>query len=163
MSEFKRSEKEVREVMGRFVETSRRAEDTGDWAALADFFAEDAEYRYTMGSHGMRVARGREEVRRLVMQRDMMGFDGWRFPYDTVAVDGAEVITRWWNEAPAKHEDGSPYRIIGNSNIRLNDALEIVDMHDNFDLDALLAMVRKLNQLGKTKIHIPQAAEAEEL
>lgn len=161
MSEFTRSRDEVKALMQRFVATSDRCAQTRDWRPLADFYAEDAVYLYTMGAAGTRVARGREEVRRLVMERDMLGFDGWTFPYDWICIDGDKVITKWWNQAPALRSDGSPYRIVGNSNIRLNPALEIVEMHDNFDLAALLAMVQKLNREGLTKIHIPQADEAE--
>lgn len=161
MSGFDRTREEIRAVMQRFVATSDRCAETGDWRPLAEFYAEDAVYQYTMGGAGTRVARGREEVRRLVMERDMMGFDGWTFPYDWICIDGDKVITKWWNQAPAARPDGSPYRVVGNSNIRLNDDLEIVEMHDNFDLAALLAMVQKLNREGLTRIHIPEAAEAE--
>ena len=163
MAEFTRSDTEVRALMDRFIAASRNAEETHDWAPLADFYAEDAVYRYSLGAAGARVAEGREEIRRLVMQRDMQGFEGWHFPYDWVATDGDKVITKWWNEAPAQHEDGTPYRVVGNSSLRLNQDLEIVEMHDNFDLAALLAMVQDLNRRGLTKIHIPEAEEAQDL
>jgi hypothetical protein len=116
-----------------------------------------------MGAGGMRVARGRDEIRRLVMERDMQGFDGWKFPYEWVTIDGDKVITKWWNQAPANREDGTPYRVLGNSNIRFNNDLEIVEMHDNFDLAALIAMVKMLNRKGLTKIRIPDAEESENL
>jgi ketosteroid isomerase-like protein len=163
MARFERTEKEVRELMERFVATSLAGDASRNWAPLADFYAEDAVYRYTMGKAGMRVARGRDEVRRLVMQRDMAGFEGWSFPYEWVVVDGPKVITKWWNQAPAVREDGSPYRIVGNSNILLNGDLQIQEMHDNFDAEALFEMVRMLNRKGLTRIHIPDADEAEAL
>jgi ketosteroid isomerase-like protein len=160
---FTRTPQEVRDVIDRFVATSRKGDAERNWAPLADFYAEDAVYKYTMGKAGMRVARGRDEVRRLVMMRDMAGFEGWEFPYEWVLVDGNKVITKWWNEAPAKREDGTPYRIVGNSNILLNDDLQIEEMHDNFDAEALFEMVRMLNRKGLTRIHIPKADEAEGL
>jgi ketosteroid isomerase-like protein len=163
MSEFTRTKQEVRAVMDRFIETSGRADKTGNWSPLADFFAEDAVYQYSMGAGGMRVARGRAEIRRLVMERDMQGFAGWKFPYEWVMIDGDKVITKWWNQAPANREDGTPYRVLGNSNIRFNNDLEIVEMHDNFDLAALIAMVQMLNRKGLTKIHIPDPEESENL
>jgi ketosteroid isomerase-like protein len=163
MTSFNRTTQEVRAVIERFAETSMRCDKERDWSPLADFYAEDAVYQYTMGKAGLRVARGRDEVRRLVMQRDMAGFEGWDFPYEWILVDGDRAITKWWNQAPATREDGSPYRIVGNSNIRVNDDLQIVAMHDNFDAEALFEMVRMLNRKGLTRIHIPQPAEAEEL
>ena len=164
MSEkFARSEQEVREVMDRFVEANLKCEEERNWAPLAEFYADDALYQHTMGAAGMRVARGKDEVRRLVMERDMEGFDGWRFPYEWVVINGDKVITKWWNQAPVNHEDGTPYRIVGNSNIRFNNDLRIQEMHDNFDLAALVAMIQKINRLGLTKIHIPEATETEEI
>ena len=163
MARFERTPQEVRDLMDRFVATSRKGDRERDWAPLADFYAEDAIYRYTMGKAGMRVAQGRDEVRRLVMMRDMAGFDGWEFPYEWLLVDGDKVITKWWNQAPARREDGSPYRIVGNSNIRVNNDLLIQEMHDNFDAEALFEMVRVLNRKGLTRIHIPKADEAAEI
>jgi hypothetical protein len=75
MSRFTRTPQEVRDLMDRFVSTSRKGDAERNWAPLADSYAEDAVYQYTMGKAGMRVARGRDEVRRLVMMRDMAGFE----------------------------------------------------------------------------------------
>lgn len=163
MAGFSRTTEEVRALVERFAATSEECDRKRDWAPLADFYAEDAVYRYTMGKAGMRVARGRDEVRSLVMQRDMAGFEGWTFPYEWIVADGDKAITKWWNQAPATREDGTPYRIVGNSNIRVNDDLRIVEMHDNFDAEALFEMVRMLNRKGLTKIHIPEADGAESL
>jgi ketosteroid isomerase-like protein len=163
MAEFKRSREEVQALFDRFIEDNRRCEAERDWSRLADYYADDAVYMYTMGAAGLRVARGRQEIRRLVMQRDMMGFEGWTFPYEWVVIDGDRVITKWWNQAPVSHDDGTPYRILGNSNIRINDDLEIVEMHDNFDLAALLEMVKEVNRRKGAGIRIPGAAEAEQL
>jgi hypothetical protein len=70
MSRFTRTPQEVRDLMDRFVSTSRKGDAERNWAPLADSYAEDAVYQYTMGKAGMR-----DEVRRLVMMRDMAGFE----------------------------------------------------------------------------------------
>jgi ketosteroid isomerase-like protein len=165
MAGFTRSKDEVRDMMDRFIEANHKAEQSRDWGPLADFYAEDVVYRYTMGDQGTRVARGREEVRRLVMGKDMIGFEDWTFPYEWVVIDGDRVMTKWWNQAPQKREDGSPYRVVGMSAIRVNQELQIQEMHDNFDLAALQAMCREINrrfgQGAKRPIAIPEGEELE--
>ena len=146
MSEFKRSKEEVQEMMDRWIVANETAERESDWGPLADFYAEDAEYSYTMGEQGTRVCRGREAVRDYVMGKDMLGFEDWVFPYEWVVIDGDRVMTKWWNQAPQKRDDGSPYRVVGMSAITVNDDLQIQTMHDNFDLQALQSMCREINR-----------------
>jgi ketosteroid isomerase-like protein len=158
MAEFCHTREEVSELFDRWLEANKRAEADRDWAPLADFYAEDAVYSYTMGAFGRRVARGRKAIKELVMERDMTGFDGWTFPYDWVVIDGDKVMTKWHNQAPYQREDGSPYRVVGMSAIRLNDRLEIVEMEDNFDLAALLAMIEELREKG-FKVDVPSSPD----
>ena len=160
MSEFTHSYDEVRALFDRWIEDNDKSERERDWSRLADYYADDAIYQYTMGTGGLRVARGRDEIRRLVMQRDMMGFDGWTFPYEWVVIDGDKVMTKWWNQAPQTREDGSPYRIVGVSCVRLNNDLQIQEMHDCFDMSALMEMIKEINRKGG-KIHLPPASETE--
>ena len=49
----------------------------------------------------------RDEIRRIVMNRDMGPYAGWTFPYEWVAIDGNRIVTRWWNRAPGRRADGS--------------------------------------------------------
>jgi ketosteroid isomerase-like protein len=161
MAGFTRGKEEVRALFDRWLDDNRKCEEERDWSRLADYYADDATYQYTMGRQGLRVARGKDEVRRLVMQRDMAGFEGWSFPYEWVVIDDDKVMTKWWNQAPQKKEDGSPYRVVGVSCIRLNDDLQIQEMHDCFDAEALFEMVREINRKQKAGMRIPDADEAE--
>jgi len=163
MAEFTRTREEVRALFDRWLTDNRKCEEERDWSRLADYYADDAVYDYTMGAAGLRVARGKEEVRRLVMQRDMAGFDGWTFPYEWVVIDGDKVMTKWWNQAPVSKDDGTPYRVLGVSCIRLNNDLKIQEMHDCFDLGALLAMVKEVNRKQGAGIRIPEASEMERI
>ena len=158
MSEFARSYDEVRALFDRWIEDNDKCEQERDWSRLTDYYADDAVYQYTMGTGGLRVAHGRDEIRRLVMQRDMVGFEGWTFPYEWVVIDGDKVMTKWWSQAPQMREDGTPYRIVGVSCIRLNNDLQIQEMHDCFDTSALMEMIKEINRKGG-KIHIPPATE----
>jgi ketosteroid isomerase-like protein len=156
MASFTRSKDEVRALFDRWLAANQQAEATGNWSPLADYYAPDAVYRYTLGAFGERVAHGREEIRRVVMERDMTGFKGWTFPYEWVVIDGDKVMTKWYNQAPYTRADGSPYRVVGMSAIRLNNDLQIVEMTDNFDLAALLAMIEELRSQG-FEIDVPDA------
>jgi len=160
MSEFTRSREEVRALFDRWIEDNRKCEQERDWSRLAEYYAEDASYQYSMGAAGTRTAQGRDEIRRLVMQRDMAGFDGWTFPYEWVLIEGDKVMTKWWNQAPALRDDGTPYRLIGVSCIRINNDLQIQEMHDCFDLSALLEMIKEINRKGG-KIRIPPPSETD--
>ena len=146
MAEFTRTVEEVRALFDRWIADNKKCEEERDWSRLAEYCADDAVYQYTMGAAGLRVARGVEEIRRLVMQRDMEGFEGWTFPYEWVVIDGNKVMTRWWNQLPVTGEDGSPLRVMGVSCIELDNDLKIVSMYDCFDLAALLEMVKQTNR-----------------
>ncbi|NNL65058.1 MAG: nuclear transport factor 2 family protein [Myxococcales bacterium] len=163
MPEFTRSKEEVSDFMDRFIAANQQAERERDWGPLADFYAEDVVYQYTMGEQGTRTCHGREAVRDYVMGKDMLGFEDWTFPYEWVLVDGDRVMTKWWNQAPQTRDDGTPYRIVGMSAITVNDALEIQTMHDNFDLQALQAMCREINRKfgrgGRKPIVIPKGED----
>lgn len=158
MSEFKRSRAEVEAMFERWLATNKEAERTRNWGPLADYYAEDATYRYTIGQFGTREAKGREEVRKLVMDRDMIGFEGWTFPYEWVVIDGDKIMTKWHMQPPYRREDGSPYRVLGMSAIRLNDDLEIVEMEDSMDVAALFAMADEMRAAGH-EVNLPSAPD----
>jgi hypothetical protein len=54
-------------------------------------------------------------------------------------------------------------RARGGSNLRLSGDPLIQELHDSFGAEALFEMVRMLGRKGLTRIHIPEAAEAEGL
>ena len=143
-------------MLDRWLSANRKAEATRDWTPLADFYADDAVYAYTIGSFGRRVAHGREEIRKLVMDRDTVGFEGWTFPYDWIVVDGQKVMTRWYMQAPYKRPDGSPYRLLAMSSIRLDDDLRIAAMEDSMDIAALFALCDEMRAAGHD-VKVPSA------
>jgi ketosteroid isomerase-like protein len=106
MTTFPRDE--IAATVARFEQANQRAEARGDWSELADFYTDDAVYTYVgLAAGGAVEARGRDEIRRIVMGRDMGPYAGWTFPYEWVNVDGNRVVTRWWNRAPGRRADGS--------------------------------------------------------
>ena len=97
---------EVQAAIDRFAAANVRAEEERNWAPLGDFYTDDAVYTYVgLTSGGAVEARGKAEIRKIVMGRDMEDYAGWTFPFQWVAIDGARVITRWSNRAPERHKD----------------------------------------------------------
>ena len=99
---------EIQATLERFVEANRLAEQDGNWERLAEFFTEDAVYVYAgLAANGMVEARGRDEIRRQVLSRDMEPYRGWTFPHEWAVIDGNRIVTKWQNRAPGKRADGS--------------------------------------------------------
>ncbi len=99
---------EVAAAANRFADANVRAEEERDWSPLADFYTDDAVYTYVgLTSNGLVEARGKEEIRKIVMGRDMQDYEGWTFPFQWIVIDGNRVVTRWSNRAPERRPDGS--------------------------------------------------------
>ncbi len=102
MAEFEYGE--LKEMVDRWLEANRRAQDAGDWRPMADLFTEDATYGWNMGPHEEFMAVGREEIRDYALGMEMGGLDGWTYPYQKVLIDEhqGEVIGLWKQVADAK-------------------------------------------------------------
>lgn len=158
MAKFTRTRAEVQSMLDDWLEVNRQAEQTRDWQPLADYYADDAVYQYTIGAFGKRVARGKDEVRKQVMDRDMQGFDGWTFPYERIVVEGDQVMTKWYCQAPQVRPDGTPYRIVGMSSILLDNDLHIKEMEDSIDVAALFALLDEMRAAG-IGVTVPSAPD----
>jgi hypothetical protein len=93
---------ELEEMVERWVDANRIAQDKGDWTGLADFYAEDATYgwMYQPDEHFMAV--GRHEIRELALGTEMAGLEGWTYPYVSVVIDEKQgmVIGFWRQVSP---------------------------------------------------------------
>jgi len=107
---------EVEAAANRFAAANVVAEENRNWEPLAEFYTDDAIYTYVgVTSNGAVEARGKDEIRKIVMGRDMEDYAGWTFPFQWIAIDGSRVITRWSNRAPERRADGSPIECPGMS------------------------------------------------
>jgi hypothetical protein len=106
---------ELKEMVDRWLEANRRAQDAGDWRPMAEMFTADATYGWNMGPHEDFMAVGRDEIREIALGMEMGGLDGWTYPYQKVLIDEhqGEVIGLWKQVADAKRPDGSPYEVAG--------------------------------------------------
>ncbi len=128
------SREEILATVRRFEEANAEAERDGDWSRLADFYTEDAVYTYVgLAAGGTVEARGRDEIRRVVLGRDMEPYRGWTYPYEWVAIDGNRVVTKWWNRAPGPRPDGSPIQCPGISVLEYAGGGRFKSQFDLFD------------------------------
>jgi hypothetical protein len=113
MPAFERAELE--EMVERWLDTNRRAQDLGDWGGLADLFTEDATYGWNTGPREEFMAVGRDQIREVALGMEMGGLDGWTYPYQKVLIDDrqGEVIGLWKQVADATRPDGTPYEVAG--------------------------------------------------
>ena len=86
MPTYPRSEME--EMMERWLEANRQAEQHGDWSTnLSPFYEKTAEYRWNMGPNQECVFQGRDEIRDVALGYHMKGFEKWHYPYHTILID----------------------------------------------------------------------------
>lgn len=136
---------EIEATVDRFIAASARAEATNDWRPLATFYTEDAIYTYAgLAAGGMVEARGRDEIRRQILERDMAPYRGWTFPYEWVAIDGSRVVTRWWNRAPGRRADGSPIQCPGMSVLEYAGNGQFCSQFDLFDRLSVRAIAEEM-------------------
>jgi hypothetical protein len=106
---------ELNEMVSRWLDANRRAQDAGDWRPMAEMYTEDATYGWNIGPHEEFMAVGRGEIRDIALGLEMGGLDGWTYPYQKVLIDPeqGEVIGLWKQIADQTRPDGTTYEIAG--------------------------------------------------
>ena len=130
-------------IVERFIAANGRAEAQRDWTVLREFYAEDAVYWYHTGGVETRAV-GPDEICRLVLVRDQLGWLNWTFPFEGFAVSGDQAFTRWWNRGPGARPDGSPWQVPGMSHLRFGPDGRFVEQMDLFDLGRLVQLMDEM-------------------
>jgi len=94
---------ELEEMVRRWLEANRAGEKKQDWRHMADLYTEDATYGWNVGPNDEFMVVGREEIREVALGLEMVGLEGWTYPYQKVLIDDAqgEVIGLWKQVANA--------------------------------------------------------------
>ena len=93
------SREEMEEMVERWLQANKDAEEAGDWKGLADLFAEDATYGWNYGPENEFMAVGRDEIRDIAVGLEMGGLDGWVYPYQQILIDEkAGQIVGFWKQ-----------------------------------------------------------------
>lgn len=106
---------ELEEMVQRWLDANRRAEEVGDWRPIAELYTEDATYGWNYGPQTEFMAVGRDEIRELALGAEMAGLDGWQYPYEEVVIDERKgfVVGFWRQIADVKRPDGTNYEVAG--------------------------------------------------
>jgi hypothetical protein len=107
---------EIEEFWDTWLEVNRRAEETGDWTILAEWYAEDATYgwMYTPDEHFMAV--GRDQIREWAIGLEMAGLDGWHYDYQATVIDERTgMVVGFWKQKSGIVDDatGKEFEILG--------------------------------------------------
>lgn len=114
MSDLTRAE--IEEFWDSWLDVNRRAEQSGDWRVMADWYAEDATYgwMYSHDEHFMAV--GRDQIRDWAIGIEMDGFDGWHYDYVCTMIDEQKsMVLGFWKQRSGivNDETGEEYEILG--------------------------------------------------
>jgi hypothetical protein len=143
---------ELAEMVERWLEANRKAQDAGDWRLMATMYTEDATYGWNLGPKEEFMAVGRDEIRDIALGLEMGGLDGWTYPYQKVLIDEhqGEVIGLWKQIAGAPRPDGSSYEIpgIGGSWFRYGGDWQWAWQRDFFDVGNATALFLEMIGAG---------------
>ncbi len=142
-------ETEVRAAAERLIAHHDQASEVTDWTFYVDqTYTPDAEYICEYAGVRVTKAVGREQIKATHYGDDMGGFEEWTFPYEGYAVNGNQIITRWWNRGPGKRPDGSYYQSPGVSFITYAGEGMFSHQHDMFDLAHQMLLCDELEAAG---------------
>lgn len=144
---------ELEEMVSRWLEANRKAEEAGDWRPMADLYTEDATYGWNYGPKEDFMAAGREEIRDLALGEEMRGLDGWSYPYEEILIDERKghVVGFWRQIADATRPDGRHYEVagIGGSWFRYAGDFQWSWQRDWFDFGNAAALFMEMLTDGK--------------
>ena len=88
---------EIEEFWGSWLDINRKAEQSGDWRVMAEWYAEDATYGWMLTPDEHFMAVGRDQIRDWAIGIEMDGFDGWHYDYMATVIDekNAMVVGFW--------------------------------------------------------------------
>ncbi|MHB8438898.1 MAG: nuclear transport factor 2-like protein [Acidimicrobiales bacterium] len=111
--EFDRQELE--QTVQSWLAANQRAQELGDWSGLAELYCDDATYGWNLGPGEEFMAVGIDEIREIALGSEMVGLEGWKYPYERVLIDDhiGEVVGFWRQQADSTRPDGSPYDVQG--------------------------------------------------
>lgn len=106
---------ELDQMWADWIEANRHAQDKGDWSGLAAFYAEDATYGWMYQPDDQFMAVGREQIRDWALGTEMLGFDGWQYPYVASVIDERQgMCVGFWRQVSTMSDPaGRPYEVVG--------------------------------------------------
>lgn len=107
---------EMEAMVDKWLQANVDAEKEGDWTRhLGPMYTEDAVYTWNIGPDEEFVADGRQEICDVALGYQMVGFEGWEYPYHDIIIDDRRgtVLGFWKQQSPYTRPDGTPMCIEG--------------------------------------------------
>jgi hypothetical protein len=107
---------ELDDFWQRWLDGNRKAQEAGDWTILAEFYTPDASYGWSYSPTDHFMANGRDEIRDLALGTEMLGFQGWIYPYQSAVIDDRSgMVVGFWRQLTSAFTDpgGAPYEVEG--------------------------------------------------
>ena len=102
---------EMEAMVDKWLQANVDAEKEGDWTRhLGPMYTEDAVYTWNIGPDEEFVADGRQEICDVALGYQMVGFEGWEYPYHDIIIDDRRgtVLGFWKQQSPYTRPDGTP-------------------------------------------------------
>lgn len=139
---------ELDEMISRWEAGNLEAERLGDWTILSKFYTEEATYGWNYGPTQDFMAVGNKEIRDIALGQEMLGLEGWSYPYQEWVVDEktGSMIGLWKQIADATRPDGSHYEVtgIGGSWFRYAGNFQFSWQRDFFDFGNVSALFMEM-------------------
>jgi hypothetical protein len=147
-----------------WVDATESAQHSGDWSRLARFYAPDASYGWSCSPTDHFMATGRDEIRDWALGTEMHGFQGWRYPYQSVVIDErtGQVVGFWRKVTSFPDPDGQPYQVpgIGCSWFGYAGARQWSWQRDVFDVAIAGSALVRVIQDGRTTRELEQRMQS---
>lgn len=107
---------EIEEFWATWLDVNRRAEASGDWRPMAEWYAEDATYGWMLTPDEHFMAVGRDQIRDWAIGIEMDGFDGWHYDYQATVIDEKNaMVVGFWKQRAGITDDatGQEFEIPG--------------------------------------------------
>ena len=143
---------ELDEMWQRWLDANRVAQDKGDWTGMADLYAEDATYGWMIAPDDQFMAVGREQIRDWALGTEMLGFDGWTYPYVGSVIDEEQglCVGFWRQLSTFTDPSGTPYEVagIGGSWFAYAGDMQWAWQRDFFDMGSVGQTITRVIQDG---------------
>jgi hypothetical protein len=147
-----------------WLDGNRAAQERGDWSGLASFYAPDASYGWSYTPTDFFMATGRDEIRALALGTEMLGFQGWTYPYQAAVIDerSGMVVGFWRQISSFPGPSGEPYEIagLGCSWFQYGGARQWAWQRDIFDYGLAMDAVMRMIQDGNVSPQLSQRIAA---
>ena len=149
---------EIEEFWDSWLDIKRKAETSGDWRVMAEWYAEDATYGWMLTPDEHFMAVGRDQIRDWAIGIEMDGFDGWHYDYQATVIDEKNaMVVGFWKQRAGITDDatGKEFEIPGLGGSwfgverQLDGELKFGWQRDWFDFGAMAHTMGRVVKSGK--------------